>query len=193
MDSFLIKADVKNLSMFPDASVDGVISTMSLHHLPSINDLHSCFSEARRILSPGGAIFLTDFCRLRNLRSVHFFSHMNEGEVSTLVTIDYENSLKAAFSKEEYRQAITRLIREPNLNEAILTPSLGRDLFFSTTFLVPLLGVIHTKKRTITSQMRDYFVQARAELPANIKKDLDQLRWFFRLGGLPGDPFSPKN
>jgi hypothetical protein len=30
----------------------------------------------------------------------------------------------------------------------------------------------------------------RAELPARIRKDLDDLRTFFRVGGLKGDPFA---
>jgi arsenite methyltransferase len=171
----LLKGDITRLPGFADGSVDGVMSTMTLHHLPTVDHLAACFREARRVLAPGGAVFLTDFCRLRSLRSVHFFSHMNERELARPVIVDYENSLKAAFSKEEYLERL---------------PLLGDDLQFATTFLVTLLGMAHTPKRPLPPALRARFGQMRAELPARIRKDLDDLRTFFRVGGLKGDPFA---
>ena len=60
-----------------DRSVDGLISTMALHHLPTVGHLEACFAEIRRVLKPEGAVYLADFGRLRSLKSVLFFAYMN--------------------------------------------------------------------------------------------------------------------
>jgi arsenite methyltransferase len=45
--------DITRLETVPDASVDAVISTMALHHLPTTPNLHACFGQIRRVLRPG--------------------------------------------------------------------------------------------------------------------------------------------
>ena len=48
------QGDITELSQFEDRSVDGVISTMVLHHLPTRDHLDACFREIARILVVSG-------------------------------------------------------------------------------------------------------------------------------------------
>lgn len=99
-----MKADMTNLAAIGAESADGVISTMALHHLPSISHLERCFSEIRRILRPGGALYLVDFGRLKSLKSVIYFAYMNEGNQPHIFSLDYERSLRAAFLPDDFKK-----------------------------------------------------------------------------------------
>lgn len=170
----LKKADICDLSFLDDASVDGVISTMTLHHLPTVEHLARCFAEVRRILKADGAVYLTDFCRLKSAYSTHFFSHMNETVLPAPVIVDYEQSLKAAFHIRDFAAGLDLL-------------PVGTRL--RSTFLVPLLMIMHTPKRKLPQLMARRLRTMRDGLSGQVRKDLDDLRMFFRMGGLDGDPF----
>ncbi len=170
----LRKADITDLSFLGDGAVDGVISTMTLHHLPTPEHLSRCFKEAARVVRQGGALYFTDFCRLKKQRSVLFFAYMNRKELPEPVLLDYERSLRAAFQLRDFSDRL---------------PLLPRGTRLASTFLVPLLAVLHTPKRGISHEVRRRVLELRTALPAKIRRDLDDLRSFFRLGGLQGDPF----
>lgn len=70
--------DMTRLDEFASGSVDGVISTMTLHHLPSYADLERCFAQIARVRKADGAIYLADFIRLKSARSVDFFLDSQE-------------------------------------------------------------------------------------------------------------------
>jgi hypothetical protein len=57
------------------------------------------------------------------------------------------------------------------------------------TFLAPLLVAIQTEPRPLPSGLKARLVSMRKRLPRRYRIDLDELRQFFRLGGLPGDAF----
>ena len=88
----LMKADVTALDGIRPKSVDGVISTMCLHHLPTREHLRRCFGEIRRVLKPGGALYLVDFGALKSLKSVLSFAYLNAGHQPYLFSRDYERS-----------------------------------------------------------------------------------------------------
>jgi len=170
-----LQADVTTLEGIGDRSADAVISTLALHHLPSKGHLEGCFTQVARILRPGGALYLADFCRLKSLRSVLYFAYMNAKHQPHVFSLDYERSLRAAFLAEEIEEAARRLI--------------GTHLEFVTTFLIPLLGIVRTAPKPLTSDQRSRLAGMREELPRRYRKDLDELRLFFRLGGFRLDPF----
>jgi arsenite methyltransferase len=169
------QGDITNLSHLDDQSVDAVISTMALHHLPTEEHLSACFREISRVLKPGGAVYLTDFCRLKSLKSVLPFAYMNADRQPHIFSLDYERSLRAAFLHEDF------------------VDNAGKHLPGSvnvySTFLVPLLAVIRTAPREITSDLGLKLKQFRKDLPLRYRRDLDDLRLFFKHGGLAGDPF----
>lgn len=171
----LAQADITSLGAFPSSSVDGVISTLALHHLPSIGHLEACFSEIARILRPGGAIYLADFGRLKSLKSVLYFAYMNAKHQPHVFSLDYERSLRAAFLADELR--------------ALAARKLPRGVHVHCTFLAPLLVAIQTEPKPLPPDLKARLAAMRKRLPRRYRIDLDELRQFFRLGGLPGDAF----
>jgi ubiquinone/menaquinone biosynthesis C-methylase UbiE len=61
---------------FPDARFDVVLSTLMFHHLPR-KTREQCAIEIRRVLKPGGRVFVVDFGRPQNRRGLlaHFHRH----------------------------------------------------------------------------------------------------------------------
>jgi arsenite methyltransferase len=166
--------DITRLETVPDASVDAVISTMALHHLPTTAYLHACFRQIRRVLRPGGALYLVDFGRLKSLRSVLYFAYMNRKHQPHIFSLDYERSLRAAFQLEDFEAALAEL------------PDHARIL---STFLVPFLVVIKTADHPLAPEVRERLRAMRRDLPRRYRSDLDEIRRFFGLGGLSDDPF----
>jgi ubiquinone/menaquinone biosynthesis C-methylase UbiE len=171
----LLHDDICSLKSIPDHSADGVISTLALHHLPSERHLRSCFQQVRRILKPHGAIYFTDFSRLKSLKSVIFMAYMYRKHEPHAFLLDYERSLRAAFLFEELR------------NEASETLPPGTETF--GTFLVPFLVVIKTNDRELDPKQHDQVRNMRRNLQRRHRHDLDDLRLLFRLSGMIHDPF----
>ena len=171
----LLECDITRLRAFRSASVDGVISTLALHHLPSAAHLESCFDEIARILRPGGAIYVADFGRLKSLKSVLYFAYMNAKHQPHVFSLDYERSLRAAFLADELRAMASR--------------KLPKGVRVHCTFLAPLLVAIQTEPKRLPDAVKARLTAMRKQLPRRYRIDLDELRQFFRLGGLPGDAF----
>jgi arsenite methyltransferase len=169
--------DITSLKNFEDASVDAVISTMALHHLPRIELLHDCFREISRVLKPGGSVYLTDFGRLKSLKSIIVMAYLNERRFPHLhlFWLDYERSLRAAFRARELKDAASMY----------LPPSVKTYSMFA----VPFINVIQTAPRPIGAHLRSQFQLMRRSLPRIYRADLDDMRLFLRLGGLGLDPF----
>ncbi len=167
--------DITGLPQIQDGSTDAVISTLTLHHLPSFEHLQGCFREISRVLRPGGEVYLADFCRLKSLRSVLYFAYMNASHQPHIFSLDYERSLRAAFLFEEFGELAQKWL--PPRTELI------------TTFLVPFIGVLRTKPKPLPQDKLQRLREMRASLAPRYRRDLDELRFFFKLGGLNADPF----
>jgi len=167
--------DITRLESVADQSMDAVISTMALHHLPTLQHLDACFAEVRRVLKPGGALYLTDFSRLKSLKSVIFFAYMNAKHQPHIFSLDYERSLRAAFLEEDFRAVAARHF-----------PS---GVQVETTFKVPFLVIVKTPDRPAPESLRRHVAAMRKALKPRYRRDLDDLRMFFALGGLRNDPF----
>lgn len=167
--------DITRLKDIRDHSVDAVISTMSLHHLPTLQHLDNCFASIRRVMKPGGALYLTDFSRLKSIKSVNFFVHMNAKNQPPLFSLDYERSLRAAFLKEEF--------------EALATKHFPPEIKVVSTFKVPFLVIIKTADHPLQGHLRQRLVALRKALRPRYRRDLNDMRTFFALGGLRNDPF----
>lgn len=169
------RGDITSLDLLADASFDGVISTMALHHLPTIDHLRRCFCEVNRVLRPGGALYLVDFTRLKRLKTVIFFAYQNARHQPHLFTLDYERSLRAAFERSEFESAAREQL-----------PA-GCSVF--STFMVPMLTVIKTEDHPLSPAQRERARAVLKGMPARYRSDLSDMRIFFRLGGLGNDPF----
>ena len=67
--------DITDLRAFANDSIDVVLSTMALHHLPDVLALKRTYSEVARILKPDGGIYMMDFGHLKSSRSIDYFAH----------------------------------------------------------------------------------------------------------------------
>lgn len=169
------QADITDLSDHADASFDAVISTVSLHHLPTHDHLRRCMREIRRVLRPTGAIYLADFGRMKSLKSVIFFAYMNRDHQPHVFSLDFERSMRAAFLLDELR--------------AVAATELPAGVRAFGTFISPMLTVICSEPRDLPPALRNRLRAMRVALPRRYRADLDDLRLFFRLGGLRSDPF----
>ena len=167
--------DITALHQFDSGSIDGVISTVSLHHLPTHEHLDKCFAEINRVLTPEGSLYLADFGRLKSLKSVIFFAYMNRGRDAHQLLLDYERSLRAAFLPSDF----TQLARD----------RLPLNVEFFSTFKMPLLMILKTMDKPLSAEKIDDLKQARSQLNPRFRRDLDDVRLFFKLGGLQNDPF----
>lgn len=167
--------DIIELKGIPDNSMDAVISTMALHHLPTLQNLKDCFASINRVLKPNGALYITDFGRLKSLKSVIFFAYMNSKYQPHIFSLDYERSLRAAFLKEEF--------------ETLSEQYLSKDASVISTFKMPILVTIKTKDHSLPSSLHDQVKQLRNNLPSRYRRDLDDIRTLFKFGGLDNDPF----
>jgi len=168
------KGDISNLGHIPENSVDGIISTMALHHLPTHEHIEQCFKEIKRILKPNGAVYLVDFGRLKHLRSVIYFAYMNRKHQAHIFSLDYERSLRAAFLKEEFQ----------NLKKRYLP-----DYELISTSLIPLLVIIKSPDSMLDKHKIDHFKKVRKTFPRKYRRILDDMRTLLKYGGMKNDPF----
>jgi ubiquinone/menaquinone biosynthesis C-methylase UbiE len=171
-----MQGDITRLGDIGDRSADAVISTLTLHHLPTYGHLERCFQQVSRILRPGGSLYMVDFCRLKSLRSVLYFAYMNAKHQPHIFSLDYERSLRAAFEHDEMIAAASSYL-----------PS---DVHLISTFQVPFLMIARTKPKPISNGLAAHLRHLRSSLSPRYRRDLDELRLFFRLGGLTNDPFA---
>ena len=166
----LRRGDITALSEYADASVDAVVSTMALHHLPDEHALRRAFAEVARVLKPGGGVYLVDFGHLKAERSILYFAYQYQDRQPELFTRDYLNSLRAAFALQDFRQAA-----EPLLPHARVY----------ATFIMPYMVAIKSRARqpgnlALTAQLK----KLRNALPPWHQTDFRHLSALFRLGGL---------
>lgn len=153
---------------------DAAITTMTLHHLPDTDALDEALHALAVAAGDGGAVYVEDFARLKTRASIEFFVGLNAPAVPDRFSALYRCSLGAAFTVDELRAAVAR--RLP-----------GARLY--STFVVPFLNVVKTADGSLAAETRIRLEALCAALPPAGRRDLDDLRRFFALGGLRNDPF----
>jgi ubiquinone/menaquinone biosynthesis C-methylase UbiE len=163
--------DITDLSQFHDKSIGTVFSTLSLHHLPTVHDLESTFSEVARIVKPDGGIYLSDFGHLNSEKSMQHFAYQHRERQPELFTIDYLNSLRAAFHLTDFQRLSAKHLA-------------GRARLYST-FLIPLMVTIKSAKRgQVELALTQKLADLQRALPIPQQRDLKDLIGLFKLGGL---------
>lgn len=170
----LRKQDLTSLEFLDDHSVDAVISTMTLHHLPDDEHLSRTFQEVARVLKKDGGLYLVDFGHLKSERSIHTMANLHADRQPKPFTVDYFNSLKAAFSKKLFR----------DLTETHLV---GRAQLYST-FPMPLMVAVKSPARNLSSGwVKDKLESRYGEFSKEQRVDFGDLSRLFRLGGLKSE------
>ena len=93
----MAREDIRKLPSIADGSVDLVISTSALHHLPDETSLAQVFRRIGTLLKRGGGFYLFDFALLRSPRARAIFVAEVSKRAPPLTTRDYDLSLRAAF------------------------------------------------------------------------------------------------
>ena len=166
-------ADITDLGLFSEQSIDVVISTVALHHLPDLPALERTFSEIHRILKSGGGLYLVDFGHLKSEKSIKSFAYQYASRQPELFTLDYLYSLRAAFSVNDFKSLVQNHLE-------------GLALVYST-FLMPYMVAVKSPQRLggVAQEVTRSLHDIRDNLPSNQKTDLADLINFFRMGGLP--------
>ncbi len=165
------KADMSNLDMLADASVDAVYSTVALHHLGSAEQLNKTFSEVARVLRQDGGLYIVDFGRLKSKKSIEYFAYQYADQEPELFTLDYLYSLNAAFTAEEFREATRRHLD-------------GRAKVY-TTFIAPFMVAVKSPPRAeMTGEAKAHLEELRRGLRKEHQVDLKDLISWFGMGGL---------
>ena len=170
------KDDISVLETIADCSMDGVISTLALHHLQNEKLLRTCFKQIKRVLKKDGALYLVDLSRLKSLYSILFFAYMNKDYQPAVFSLDYERSLRAAFSAQEINSLATEIFIADNVS-------------VYSTFLIPVLTIIKTEDKELPLEVSEEILRLLKNLPKQYRHDLNDIRFFFKLGGLKNDPF----
>lgn len=163
--------DITKLTSFPDDSVDSVVSTLVLHHLPDIDALDQTFAEISRVLKPGGGLYVVDFGRLKSEKSIHYFAYQDADRQHERFNRDYLNSLRAAFTKRDFQRLTKQHLKE-------------RAKCFSTALLSFLVAVKSPRRSDHIPKRTEALSALRASLSDRDKQALNDLVSFFRRGGL---------
>jgi len=164
------QGDITELAGIADASVDAVVSSMALHHLPSVESLHRTLRQVKRVLRPGGGIYLADFGRLHSDRSILYFAYQYADRQPELFTLDYLHSLRAAFSVEDFREA-----------SRVFGGAARLARTFGAAFMVSIKSPV---RRTLSESLSGELGRLRAAMPPYHKADFRDLKLVFALGGL---------
>jgi SAM-dependent methyltransferase len=166
------EGSIADLSRYRDGSFDAVMSTMALHHLPDRPLLDQTFREAARVLKPEGGLYLADFGRLKRPDSIDYFANQYRDRQPPLFTIDYSNSLHAAFTLADFREACAL--------------AFGPRARVLSTWAVPYMVVTRSPaRRELPADLVMALHRIRDGMPAYHQQDLRDLRSFFALGGVP--------
>lgn len=163
------KMDISNLVGIGTNSVDGVISTMALHHLPTQNHLVSCFKEISRVVKSNGAIYLADFTRLKSLKSVFYFAYRDR-YLDHVFALDYERSLRASFTFKEFRELAKNY--------------LPASVCINKTYLVPVMMIVKTKSYPIDKEVLIKLKKRKKGFKFKFLMVYYEIKLFFFLGGL---------
>lgn len=122
--SFL-QENFTQLSSIADNSIDFVYCSMAIHHLPTMATLNDTCREVGRVLAPQGGFFFVDFGRLKSDRAIRLFVDDAVKGTPQVLLRDYDASMRAAFSLNEWRSS--------------LQPLSGKNLKLKTTFGAPFI------------------------------------------------------
>jgi arsenite methyltransferase len=151
------------------AAVDCVICTMSLHHLPDLAALASTMREVRRVLKPGGGLYIADFGRLKRANTQRYFAEDRRDCQSAQFTLDFLQSMRAAFSVKELDAAIAVVGPEVVRHQTALAP-------FLVTFSRAARRPLDTPRQRLAQQSFDRMS------PLQQRDFLVLSRWFRAAG-----------
>lgn len=138
--------DIRELCGVEQGTVDVVISTSALHHLPDSESLGRVFGRLCDLLRPEGGVYLFDFGLVRSQATRDLLVADVARKAPKVTALDYHHSLRAAFVIDEVAALASRHL-----------PSRART---ASSRFVDFLYVIRTPARVAPPFAVDSFVSA---------------------------------
>lgn len=162
----LIEDDISTLESIQSGSFDGIMSTVALHHLPTLSHLENTFRQIQRVMVPGGALYITDFSLLKSEETIEFIVNLNQNQ-PPIFKEDYLASLRASFQKSDIIA-----LKENYFSHAK----------FISTFIIPVMFILKTEEQTskMNEKQAAQIFKSLNDIDKRILKDLYQ---FFKLNG----------
>lgn len=174
-----MQGDITRLVDIADGSVDMVMSTLSLHHLPDTGKLAECMREISRILRPAsadrqpGQVYLMDFAALKRRASADYFVEERTKGLNRHLKVDYINSLRAAFRLDELWAAAAPLRSLP-----------GQPVRLHHTWGVPFVTLLtNLAEPRLRAEHQAALGRYWSEMKPQQRRDFKDLQMFLRLGG----------
>jgi len=108
-----LREDIRELPSLAPGSVDMVITTSALHHLPDLDCLEQVFARAERLLKPDGGLYVFDFGLVRSPRARALLVADVARKAPPVTAVDYKHSLDAAFPVDEVVARARRTFHRP--------------------------------------------------------------------------------
>lgn len=163
----LLCDDITNITQLKSQSIDVIISSMAIHHLPSVEALESLFIEINRLLKSEKRLYIYDFGKVNRIETINFFLSTVRNKY---VKEDYKNSLIAAFKVKLFRTFSQKY--------------LGKNIDIYYTRPAHIIVVIKSPSDTITKEQKEYIKNRILQFNSQQKKDYYMLKCFLSLNGL---------
>lgn len=159
----VLHEDIRHLPGVAEGSVDLVISTSALHHLPDVNSLQQTLARIDRILRDDGGIYLFDFGLLRSPKTRRLMVAEVARKAPSVTAVDYAHSLDAAFPIGD----VITLAKQ----------SISRPLTCRSSSFVDFFYFIQTVRRTEPpANVVDYWRMRWRDSPMDVKAEHVMLR-----------------
>lgn len=155
----LCQSAIQQLDCLNNSTMDGVVSTMALHQLADSSGLKQTFCEIKRVLKPGGGVYVADFIQVSSaLLRQHYAAYYDSQQ------------LQAAFKRADF-QCATALY-------------LATEAYLYFPPLISFMGVLKSSpRRTLTLTLKQKLMDDYQSFSAAQRKDWKQLcRWFYFAG-----------
>jgi SAM-dependent methyltransferase len=103
--------DIRELPSLKPGSVDMVITTSALHHLPDLDCVEQVFVGAERLLKPDGGLYVFDFGLVKSPKTRAVLVADVARKAPAVTAVDYKRSLDAAFPVSEVVARARRSMR----------------------------------------------------------------------------------
>ena len=96
-----LREDITVLDTVRSGSVDLVISTSALHHLPDLAALQAAFRRVQTLLKSDGGFYIFDFGLLKSPKTQRILVDEVAKLAMPITILDYAHSLRAAFAVDD--------------------------------------------------------------------------------------------
>lgn len=121
-----LREDIRELPSLAPGSVDMVITTSALHHLPDLHCLGQVFERVERLLKPDGGLYVFDFGLVKSSQARELLVADVASKAPAVTAVDYAHSLNAAFPIAKVMALAQQHVRRP----LVMTSSRFVDFFF---------------------------------------------------------------